>query len=948
MIKPVHPHFDNTEAKKMDKGAHFYKCDFQVHTPRDPNWKGACPVSQEDREAYAISFIAACRKNSIDAVAITDHHDFGFFPFIKNAAANETRGGKLIPEEDQLVVFPGVELTLGVPCQALLILDADFPENMLPAVLNVLGIEPNEATEKRHAQTEQLGQFRDLLELHKRLEEQPYIKGKFILLPNLSPKGYQTLHRTGFLSHYKSMPCVGGYLDGGIERITGEGDWKILNGEIDAYGNKAVGLFATSDSRQADFATLGDHCTWVKWTSPTAEALRQACLARETRISHSEPEFASLVIESMHVSNSKFMGPIDLRFNSQFNCLIGGRGTGKSTILEYVRWALCDQTPAFEASEELPDFQAKRKSLIENTLRPNTVDVNFIKNSVRHTVRRKSESHEILLKVGDGEFEEVTEADVRENLAVDAYSQKQLSSVGVRTEELLRFIKAPLKKELVQIRIEIDDLKAAIRSSYGLIDRKRQLEAQVAKAKLELGSLTQQVEALRKRLKGLTEAEQQVIQNNEKYSIEERLLSAWERETEALQRAVNDALQQIKTLPSDAGLEADLLNQELIGEYFDKLSSMFNDSRTKLNSITVETDDAGETARQLAVMRQKWQAKFEAHCKSYQEVKNRATTHKKTLDDIAIAEARIKDLQEEISMKESAMTTQGAPENVYLEAREAWKSLFKKRANLLEERCRKLTELSGGALKATLKRGAGTTEAHEQISSILERSGIRQQSQKVDDLCQQISKSKLPVDEWEKLLSEIELLAMSDSTKETSQVVPDCPSLSIAGFTAGDVEKIIGRIDVSRWLDLSLVELEDEPRFQYRQRVGDYIEFRDASAGQQATVLLRVLLNQEGPPLIIDQPEEDLDNEVILNIVQDIWKAKKNRQIIVTSHNANIVVNGDADLVVICAYREGTEQSGGRIKLQGAIDVEKIRKEITTIMEGGLDAFKLRKEKYGF
>ena len=318
------------------------------------------------------------------------------------------------------------------------------------------------------------------------------------------------MHRTGFLSHYKSMPCVGGYLDGGIERITHDGDWKILNGEVDAYGNKAVGLFATSDSRQADFATLGDHCTWVKWTSPTAEALRQACLARETRIAHEQPESASLIIESMHVSNSKFMGPIDLGFNPQFNCLIGGRGTGKSTILEYLRWALCDQTPTFEASEELPNFQAKRKSLIENTLQPNTVDVNFTKNGVRHTVRRKSESHEILLKVGEGEFEQVTEEDVRENLAIDAYSQKQLSSVGVRTDELLRFIKAPLKKELVQVRTEADDLKAKIRSSYALIDRKRQLEAQVAKASLELNSLRKQVEALKAKLKGLTEDDQKL------------------------------------------------------------------------------------------------------------------------------------------------------------------------------------------------------------------------------------------------------------------------------------------------------------------------------------------------------------------------------------------------------------------------------------------------------
>jgi type III restriction enzyme len=140
----------------------------------------------------------------------------------------------------------------------------------------------------------------------------------------------------------------------------------------------------------------------------------------------------------------------------------------------------------------------------------------------------------------------------------------------------------------------------------------------------------------------------------------------------------------------------------------------------------------------------------------------------------------------------------------------------------------------------------------------------------------------------------------------------------------------------------------DEPLFEYRHREGEYIRFRDASAGQQATVLLRILLSQKGPPLIIDQPEDDLDNEIILEIVRDIWQAKRNRQIIVSSHNANIVVNGDADLVIVCAYKDGSEQSRGMIKVEGAIDMQSIRNEITKIMEGGKDAFQLRRDKYGF
>jgi type III restriction enzyme len=58
--------------------------------------------------------------------------------------------------------------------------------------------------------------------------------------------------------------------------------------------------------------------------------------------------------------------------------------------------------------------------------------------------------------------------------------------------------------------------------------------------------------------------------------------------------------------------------------------------------------------------------------------------------------------------------------------------------------------------------------------------------------------------------------------------------------------------------------------------------------------LPKALLNQPGPPLIIDQPEEDLNNPVMLQVVGQIWAAKKSRQLILSSHSANLVVNGDA------------------------------------------------------
>ena len=150
------------------------------------------------------------------------------------------------------------------------------------------------------------------------------------------------------------------------------------------------------------------------------------------------------------------------------------------------------------------------------------------------------------------------------------------------------------------------------------------------------------------------------------------------------------------------------------------------------------------------------------------------------------------------------------------------------------------------------------------------------------------------------------------------------------------------------WLELALTSLDDETTFQYRTKEQEYIPFENASAGQQATALLITLLNQVGPPLVIDQPEDDLDNQIIFDIVKRVWRAKTRRQLVFSSHNANLVVNGDAELVAWCDYRVAGDHSRGRIANEGAIDIPEIRDTIKTVMEGGEKAFKLRLEKYGF
>jgi chromosome segregation protein len=202
----------------MDKGAHFYRCDFQVHTPRDAGWSGGDAVTDAERKAYADELILACRQKGLSAIAITDHHDFAFFPYVRKAAKDELNAsGQPIPDEKKIVVYPGIEMTLTAPnCQAILILDAEFPENLLQSVLTSLAITPAALTASKHAAIQRIPQnvVGDLTDLYEKLNSHKHIKGRFTVFPNVSETGHGTILRSGFANFYKSMPCVGGYTDG--------------------------------------------------------------------------------------------------------------------------------------------------------------------------------------------------------------------------------------------------------------------------------------------------------------------------------------------------------------------------------------------------------------------------------------------------------------------------------------------------------------------------------------------------------------------------------------------------------------------------------------------------------------------------------------------------------------------------------------------------------------
>lgn len=130
---------------------------------------------------------------------------------------------------------------------------------------------------------------------------------------------------------------------------------------------------------------------------------------------------------------------------------------------------------------------------------------------------------------------------------------------------------------------------------------------------------------------------------------------------------------------------------------------------------------------------------------------------------------------------------------------------------------------------------------------------------------------------------------------------------------------------------------------RYKGRDGNFKPLSVASAGQKTTAILTFILSFGDVPLILDQPEDDLDNRLVYDLIVDkMRQIKEKRQVIVVTHNANIPVNGDAEYVVSLS----SETHNLKIQAEGTIEDEKVKNEICEVMEGGVEAFQTRAKRY--
>jgi hypothetical protein len=171
-------------------------------------------------------------------------------------------------------------------------------------------------------------------------------------------------------------------------------------------------------------------------------------------------------------------------------------------------------------------------------------------------------------------------------------------------------------------------------------------------------------------------------------------------------------------------------------------------------------------------------------------------------------------------------------------------------------------------------------------------------------------------------------------------------SLTALGCSPSVATKLLERFNAKLVRELEELSSPDRISAEVNLGVGGAETWKPVSSvspGQRATALLALVLLSSGEPLIIDQPEDDLDNQHIYqDIVRVLAEVCQTRQVIVATHNANIPVLGDAELVV--ALDADADRS--RIEAIGGFEDSNVASYARRVLEGGEDAFRARQRRY--
>lgn len=619
-------------------------------------------------------------------------------------------------------------------------------------------------------------------------------------------------------------------------------------------------------------------------------------------------------IVSLEVS-AGFFEEVNLEFEDGLNCIIGGRGTGKTTILELIRFGL-GQEPNEKTA---PDLAKAFKGVVRANLEDGRVRLRIrTKDGVEYRVERAWGEEPQVFDEKRRPVPITFESDLL--FHADVYSQNEIEDIatdsGLQLALLDKFVDGSLLRRIGADTKRVDRLLRENAGRLVALDREiSDLEENVA-----------ELPALAEKLKGyLGTNSPDALKIDEAHRS--KALREKERKTvDTLREEVRRTAREVETL--SAGLirriadriEPDIVegaNAAVFEPIAKRLASLVNaleEVRTNVSKECERTDKVFEKQGQLLAESHAVQdADYRSFLEKSKEERSRATERTGTQARYNEIASHQRDLEaRKVDRASRSKERQG---------------LLKQLSELRDERFRArkavaadLSRMLAGVIEVDVEQ-AGAAEGYGKLLA----EALRNSSLKHNVIADRLEKAIRPGD----LVRFVER-ADADRLAERGGI---------------DLAKAQLVIDVlrgtERLYEIETVEIDDRPRIVLRD--GDKQKESSAlSTGQRCTAVLPILLLESERPLLIDQPEDNLDNKFIYEtVVGSVLAAKGKRQLIFVTHNPNIPVLGNADRVFVMSS-DGTQG-----KVAGAGTVDQLKGEIETLLEGGRKAFLLRKERYG-
>lgn len=707
-----------------------------------------------------------------------------------------------------------------------------------------------------------------------------------------------------------------------LKNDAGNGCRKILLNKDPYYTRELpVGIINAKDvAVPSDLAKPTASCL-IKMTKPCFESFKLAFQDTESRVrlnSDIAEKYYSR-IESLKITGG-YLDGVKIVFSEHLNAVIGGRGTGKSTLLECMRYVLgvkpIGKNAQKQHEEIIKENLGKSRARVELVIRSSKM------NGKRFTIaRRYGESTNIMDESGNPST--FTPADLLPD--VEVYGQNEIYEIAQdkasQRQLLSRFLESGQQDSEAQIHLALTKLAD---NRQKLIETKLKISA-IEDEVARLPKLEEQVGQFKSL--GLEDKLKVVPLLEMEKRLQKRVIEEESSNLDLAFNAVRDSLPD--TVFLNDSILANLPHADSLRKMRAVLETLRVDAEALLNLWQNKYTSAKSTIATLSLELDAGIGHEEAVLEN--TFKDLPSSEGKTGKQIGIEFQNLMKEIERIRPKKTMIETHG----------KLIAELEKQRATVLGELSSTRAERSAQfarSLKTLNKRLDGKLRLEVKAES--DRKPI------IDFLIacklEGVGEARLAWIKEADDFSPVKLAEMIRSGADTLR--------SADWGVTPTVADALARLTPAQTLKLEELELPDLINIELNTAHSGQDHFRPLdklSTGQQCTAILHLLLLQNLDPLIMDQPEDNLDNAFIADrIVVELRKAKTSRQFIFATHNANIPVFGDAEWIGVFDASEG--QAHMPANAQGAIDVIEVRNKAAIILEGGKAAFNQRKAKYGF